>query len=218
MKGLFIKDVMVVYAQRKKFMLLIIGISLMLSFKMDADFIVSYLCLIGMILGLNAYNYDENNNGLPYLMTLPTTRKGYALEKHFFAMASVTVFWILGLIMQFFSNMIQKVDMNFIEHFPTYLRFWILFLIFTSAVTFFEIRFGSEKSRIVLLLMGGICFAVGIYGMEIAEKVGIDTAALINMFSSIPEIAITVLKAVIPLALIGVTAILSMNTIEKRDF
>ncbi len=218
MKGLFIKDAMVVFAQRKKFLLLIIGISLMLSFKMDADFIVSYLCLIGMILGLNAYNYDESNNGLPYLMTLPATRKGYALEKHIFTMASVTVFWILGLILQFFSNMIQKVDMNFIEHFPTYLRFWVLFLVFSSAVTFVEIRFGSEKSRVVIILLGGICFAVGIYGLEIAEKVGIDTPTLIDIFRSIPKIVITILKVVIPPVVIGITAVLSMNTVEKRDY
>ncbi|MCR5585448.1 MAG: ABC-2 transporter permease [Lachnospiraceae bacterium] len=218
MKGLLVKDAMVVFAQRKKFIILFIGISLMLSFKMDATFIVSYLCLIGMILGLNAYNYDENNNGMPFIMTLPSTRKAYALEKHLFSMMTVTVFWLLGLIMQFFANMIQKVDMDFATQFPTYLKFWVLFLAFTSIVTFVEIRFGTERSRIVILLAGGLCFVIAAYGRQLLMNLGVDVSGITDLIASVPPTVLTAAEILLIAAAICVSAFLSMRTLEKRDF
>jgi hypothetical protein len=218
MKGLLVKDAMVVFAQRKKFIILFIGISLMLSFKMDATFIVSYLCLIGMILGLNAYNYDENNNGMPFIMTLPATRKAYAVEKHLFSMMTVAIFWLLGLGMQFFANMIQKVDMDFVEQFPTYLMFLVLFLAFTSIVTFVEIRFGTERSRVVILLAGGLCFVIAVYGQQFLLKLGIDLSGIAGLIASVPSTVLTAAEILLIVAAICVSAFLSMKTLEKRDY
>ncbi len=218
MKSLFVKDALVVFVQKKRTIILFLAVSLMLSFKMDATFIVSYLCLIGMILGISAYNYDEINNGMPFVMTLPATRKTYAIEKHLFSMMSVTVFWLLGLIMQYFANIIQKVDVDFVAQFPTYLKYLVLFLAFTSIVTFVEIRFGTEKSRIVILLGGGLCFVIAVYGQQLLKKIGVDLSGLTNLIASVPSTILTAAEILLIALAIFVSAFLSVRTLEKRDF
>ena len=83
MSGLMEKDIRLIL-QRKKFMLMLMAMAICLSFAMDDSFITSYMAMIGMVFALTTLSYDEYDNGLPFIFTLPISRRDYAFEKQIF--------------------------------------------------------------------------------------------------------------------------------------
>lgn len=83
MKGLLIKDLYYVF-QRKQTLLIFLIVSLILGFTNEGSFLVGYMTLLGTIISLSTISYDNADNGMPFLMTLPISRKEYALSKYVF--------------------------------------------------------------------------------------------------------------------------------------
>ena len=109
MKGLFIKDIRLIVNQ-KRFLILYLAVALILSFSMDSSFIVSYVPMMAMLLVLSTISYDYNDNGMSFIMTLPNKPGDYAVEKYIFSASGVTFMWLVSMVLQFVSFMIQKTE------------------------------------------------------------------------------------------------------------
>ena len=85
MKGLLIKDFQLLKNQKSFFVVFIaMAVIFLVTDMMSQDFLVSYVSFLSIIMMVSSMTYDEFNNGLSYLMTLPTTRKKYVQEKYVF--------------------------------------------------------------------------------------------------------------------------------------
>ena len=84
MKGLLVKDYLMLSAQRR-FMLLALIMMIVISVSANnGSFVIGYCAFMGALMGTNSISYDEYNHGYSFLMTLPFTRKEYVLEKFIF--------------------------------------------------------------------------------------------------------------------------------------
>ena len=82
MKGLMIKDLKLMKAQ-KNFFLLILAVAVgMILFSEDVTFGLGFLTFVVSLFTLSTISYDEFDNGNAFLFSLPITRQTYVFEKY----------------------------------------------------------------------------------------------------------------------------------------
>lgn len=160
MKGLLIKD----FCLLKNMMQTIILINILAVFLSSTNnnpfFIVAYVTFFFTYLSIGTMSYDDIDNGISYLMTLPVTSTTYVLSKY-----------ILGLLMSFTGLLIGNAVIFLISFANKYMvldpegwavTFVYLFLamILLSILLPVQFKFGASKPRIALFVIYGIFLAV----------------------------------------------------------
>ena len=94
MKGLFVKDIELMKQQKQFFILVIVmGVILNLAGSGSVSFAIGYFTFVTAIFAITTISYDEFDNGLAFLMTLPVTRKQYVAEKYLLGAGLTAVAW-----------------------------------------------------------------------------------------------------------------------------
>ncbi len=214
MKGMLIKDLKLMKVQ-KNFFIVVIFMAVALSFAMgNLSFIMGYLTFVIPMFTVSSISYDEFDYGYPFLFTLPISRKGYVAEKYVFS-------FILG-----FGSFVVSLALIlsvglFVDYGPIgeTLRA-IPFILAVMAVLMsvmipLQLKFGAEKSRIALILTGGVLFVIG-YGIsKISEYFEID---LIGKIMSV-NFGILVVIAVLTAGIILFLSLkISQRIMAKKEF
>ncbi len=84
MKGLLIKDFKLLKNQGQFFGIIVLISILCMFLYDDVTFAISYMAIIFSLFTLSTIGYDEYNNGMAYLFTLPFSRRDYVREKYVF--------------------------------------------------------------------------------------------------------------------------------------
>ena len=79
MKGLFIKDLLLLKNQKRTLPLLVLC-GIVMSASMQPSSAIIYLAVLGSMLCTGTISYDEMDHGYSFLFTLPVTRKTYVRE------------------------------------------------------------------------------------------------------------------------------------------
>ena len=217
MRGLLEKDIRLLL-KRKKYFLLVAVIAVALSFQMTGSFIVSYLTMVGMILSLSTVSYDEVDNGLPFLMTLPITRREYAMEKYLFGFCGLTISWALGVMLQILTMLVRGIGVEVGSLLLESLLYLGLFLSILAILIPIELHFGVEKSRIAMVVIFGVCFALATLGTKIAGVLSIDPEQLVKEITSIPKAVLVMAGVCITVLVVGISLLIAMKDMERREF
>ncbi len=217
MRGLFQKDFKII-TYRKKYFVIFLAIAILLSLRTDGYFIVSYLALAGMALAISSVSYDEFDNGLAFLMTLPATRKQFALEKHLFGCLTITCFWAVGVLIQLVVGYFRPELPGFTVMLPGMLLFLGVFIAIMSILLPIEIYFGTEKSRVALMVLFGVCFAVGIMGEKITAATGFDPSSMIDALRAVPAGISLTCGLIILLLVFAASTAVTMRIMDKKEF
>lgn len=216
MKGLLEKDKRMIL-QRKEYFLLFMAVAAIMGFNMDDSFIVSYLTMVGMIFAISVISYDEYDNGLPFLMTLPVSRREYAAEKHIFGYICLSLSWVAGMVLQLVSHILQHRSIDMESQLPGVLFCLGIFAIILSIMIPVELHFGSERSRIVMLVIFGGCFALGMLGTKIPEALHIDITSAAETIRSIPVFLGIAVGAAVTALIITLSIFISMNIMKRKE-
>ena len=94
MKGLFVKDIELMKQQKQFFILVVVmGVILNLAGSGSSSFAAGYFTFVTAIFAITTISYDEFDNGLAFLMTLPVTRKQYVAEKYLLGAGLTAAAW-----------------------------------------------------------------------------------------------------------------------------
>ncbi len=217
MKGLLIKDFKLLKNQRNFFVLIIIAALVMDSSLGDTTVIIGYLTFIGSLFTLSTISYDELDNGYPFLFSLPVTRKDYALEKYLFGFLFSTGVWLFGILIALCVSLMRNKTLDS-DFFLSALAFLPIFLMLLALMLPLQLKFGGEKARIVILIIGAGVFAVSFFGIKLAKNIGLDISALANNMSQI-HIGV-LLSAAILVALLSllISTRISVRIMNKKEF
>lgn len=138
MKGLLIKDYKLMKNQAKYYLVIVLiaGIVPMLNFSGKEDFsmfVCAYLTFLFAYFTLSTINYDEFDNGLEYLMTLPASRKIYVQEKYLFCLINTTLAWLFISLLNLFCGLERNLSLLLLQV-PVLIG--ILIFVFISLVFF----------------------------------------------------------------------------------
>lgn len=218
MKGLLVKDFRLMKGQKNFLVLLFIMIAFVFISGMDASFFMGYLPFLLMIAAMSTITYDEFDNGMAFLMVLPISRKLYVQEKYLFG----GVLGFTGLASAFVLFLISEINkgssMTFTQYVLLFLCFLAFVILFLCLMIPIQLKFGSEKGRIVLFII-----FFGIIGMvylvsKITDKI---PAQVIEVFRGIPKLPFGILAALavgIYILALFISLKISLGIMEKKEW
>ncbi len=219
MKGLFIKDIRLI-ANQKRFLILYLAVALILSFSMDSSFIVSYVPMMAMLLVLSTISYDYNDNGMSFIMTLPNKPGDYAVEKYIFSASGVTFMWLVSMVLQFVSFMIQKTEYVLSEVILTDALMLPMFLLIIAIMIPIELKYSPEKGRTVLFIIFGIVMIAVIAGKGLVEKIGGagDVMELFVKLQNMSPVVLIIAAYAVCLIALSISMVSTIRIMQNKEF
>lgn len=217
MKGLLIKDLKLLLGQKMSlFMIFAIGILFVFG-NQDISLAVTYTTMVATIWAMGSISYDNLDNGMAFLMTLPIKRKTYVLEKYVYVyllsglMGAIT--GIMSLIFVYTNS--ELGNSNGVEILVMNLIIAVYTVLFISAIMLpINLKFGSEKARIVLFIIFG-----AVLGMVyiISEWLPQDAYKMLTTveWSATQIVSIVGFMAI---AAVVISIIISIKVMENKEF
>lgn len=202
MTGLLLKDSYLIL-QRKQTLFLLLAISLLMGYTIDGAFIVGYVTFLSLILSIGTISYDEADNSLLFLMTLPFERRTYVLSKYVLSWIVCGIAWVISLFLLFLMNTIKGLPLDFVENITGCLVVLVFVVVGLDMMIPIQLKFGAEKSRTVITMIGGVVMAVSILFGKV-----LDLDAFLQSLDRIPLPVYAVVGVVITItATVGSVAV-----------
>ena len=213
MKGLLIKDILIMRNQRSS-ILLIMLMGVAMSMYMQSSAIIGYLMMMGGMLSLSTISYDEYENGYRYLFSLPVTRKEYVKEKYLFCIVWIILCMVCGgLLCCVIMAFKKQIDME--DLLGTSVIMFSTIVFFLSVSIFSRIKYGSEKSKIIIYVFFA---AIGLGGFLLSKFVLQETAIAVERFVSENGTALMVMLPMVSLICLFISYLFSVRCMEKKEF
>lgn len=214
MKGLLTKDFRLLL-QRKRFFMIMVLCAVCMGFSMDdTGFVVGWICMIAAIFSLSTLSYDEYDNSMPFLMSLPLSGKQYAVEKYLFGLICGMGGWLFAFLIDVVFALVKKTPFSLGEELLSSLIFIPLIMIVLSISLPAELKWGTEKGRTAMLLIAGFIFAGLVLGTKILPgKINIEEF-INNVNLPLLVIGFLVLTAVIT----AVSMAISIRIMAKKEY
>lgn len=221
MRGLLIKDIRLL-GQQKKLLIMYGAMAVILGYSMDSTFLVSYFPMIGLFLVLSTIANDNFDNGMAFLMTLPISGKLYAAEKYVISILVTIGTWICAVALQFVMLNIKHEEFAVANQLVQDLMFVPLFFLIIGLMIPMDLKFGTEKGRLVLFAIFGIFIVLVLGGKAVVEflskNAGLDVQGLLDSIKAMPGgMVCAVLFGVVILLLI-VSIVLSIRIMQKKEY
>ena len=217
MAGLVEKDIRLLL-KRKEIIIMFLAISFLLGFTTDGNFVIAYLTILCAIFSASTISYDEFDNGYTFLMTLPIDCKTYVAEKYAFCIGGGFIAWILSVIFLFVTAVVKGDSINLPEDMMMAVVFIPVYIIMLCIMIPIQLKYGGEKSRIVLLVLWGIIALIGFVGAKALAGLNISIDGLVKILDQIPDIAFAVIGIAITVLIMVISIACSRKITEKKEY
>ena len=211
MLGMMQKDLCLLL-QRSRAMITIVGVGILIGFSTDGSFMIGYLSMISAVLAIGTISYDEFDNGYPFLLTLPITRKGYVLAKYLFCLLFSLAGWCIALVIYALVNVIRGGQPG-ISLLTDGLAFLPVAILVTALMLPLQLKYGAEKSRVMLAVFVGGAVALGYLGMKLFPA----SHGLLEALEHLSGAAAGVVLALVLLAALALSCRISIRIMEKKE-
>lgn len=218
MKGLLIKDFKLLKGQKQFFAAVLIVMTVFLMTSTSLSFVISYITVMMGMLTLTTIGYDEHENGMGYLFTLPVSRKGYVREKYLFGiMTTLPVLAVVSAI-AFLVSGIRHIDFSVEEWGGAIMGSMLIVTMMLSLLIPIELKFGAERSRIAMTLVFGGAFAVVYIVAKASEFLRIDWKIWIDRLNGLDLPVVWGAFAVICGGALAISYLFSLRFLMRREF
>lgn len=217
MAGLLEKDFRLLLHRKQLFALFVV-IALLMGFTMDSSFVIGYLTFIVAVWATSTLSYDEYDNGYPFLMTLPIDPKLYAAEKYVFCIGGSLLSWILVMIFCLLVTAVRGSSSSLPEQLLLGTSMIPCCVLLLAVVLPLQLKFGAEKSRIVLCILCGAVGGLVLGTIQAMSRAGADTASLLHLFQRIPGPLLAVLCVLLLAAVLAVSFLVSIKIMVRKEY
>lgn len=214
MKGLLVKDICLLL-QRKRFFLILAAWALVMGYSMaETGFVVGWLCMIMAIFSLSTLNYDEYDNSMPFLMSMPVSAKDYAVEKYLFGFCCGIVGWLFAILVELVLAVVKHNLGSLGESLSESLVFIPVIVIVLSLSLPVELKWGAEKGRTYMLVLYGIIF-LAFYTAVKVSPIPFDITAV---EAAVSPAATALMFLVVTAVITAISLKSSICIMEKKEF
>ena len=211
MLGMMRKDLCLLL-QRSRAMLMMAGVGIIIGFSTDGSFMIGYLTMISAILTIGTISYDEFDNGYPFLLTLPVTRRSYVTAKYIFCFLGDLVGWAAASVIYAGCCLAKGAGLG-MEQLAAALVFLPVVGLMSAVMLPLQLKYGAEKSRLALAVLFGGIGVLGALGMKLFP-------GLPDTLRAFPEISGAALGAAALGAVVAAVALsywISIGIMEKKE-
>ena len=217
MKGLLIKDFKLMLMQKNFFIIIIVVACLISISSQDPTFMIGFITLILSLFTVSTISYDEFDNGYPFLLTLPFSRKTYVLEKYVYGLILGTGGWIVSVMICSLMLIVQGKPVTSDMLIGAFVIL-PMFLVIESLMIPVHLRFGGEKGRYALIACVGVLVVIGFVVMKIVEIFHIDVLPLILAIDALSPVMFMVILLMIGFLIMLVSLKVSLSIMNKKEF
>lgn len=217
MKGLLIKDFKLMLMQKNFFIIIIVVACLISISSQDPTFIIGFITLILSLFTVSTISYDEFDNGYPFLLTLPFSRKTYVLEKYVYGLILGTGAWIVSVMICSLMLIVQGKPVTSDMLIGAFVIL-PMFLVIESLMIPVHLRFGGEKGRYALIACVGVLVVIGFVVMKIVEIFHIDVLPLILAIDALGPVMFMMILLMIGFLIMLVSLKVSLSIMNKKEF
>lgn len=210
MFGLIKKDFLLIKANLKSMMIVFI-VYLVLTFQgtFDVTFIVP---LIGIMLFISTFSYDDFNNWNSYAVTLPNGRKNVVRAKYIASIILTVILGIGALAIGIGISYTKTNSINLDEIISSLMGTMLSSIIIITLLYPIVFKFGATNGRIILF---AVVFGIAGIGAFIAQFV--DMTFIINMINRLDSYSLIAIP-IISVILIGISYLISNKIYQSKEF
>ena len=225
MRGLLIKDISLITVN-KKMLFIFLGISMMLLATGNGEnttFVVAYCTMLCGMLVLTTISYDEFDHSNAYLMTLPVTRKIYALGKYVFSALAMMIGWGFSTVVVFLLQMtVFHRQQGALEFWASCVSILLSMVLLLGVMIPIQLKFGGDNGRMVVLGFLAVVFFVVFGARLLFQYLQIDMEVFLEnlsgQLSSLSPWFVGSILAVITLVWTSISMVVSIHIVEKKEF
>jgi ABC-type transport system involved in multi-copper enzyme maturation permease subunit len=206
MKGLLLKDLLVLRQQSKIYLFMILMFAAFAIINEDPSFAGGMVAIVAVMLPITAMSYDERAGWDRLALSMPVSRKAMVLSKYLLGAGFSVVAFLISLLLGLKSN--DPAGEPAGTAFATALVFWSVCIILFSVLMPLFIRLGVEKGRIVMMAVLFVPTGVLIF-LSSTGIVQADPEGLERLLRMAPIAAI---------ALFVASILISFRLYEKKEF
>ena len=217
MRGFLQKDIELLKQNQSFLGLVAILVIFFISVRNDT-FIVVYLGMMGGVLTMSTITYDEADRGMGFLMTLPASRKTYAIEKYVLGYGVSFSLLLVGFVVSVVANRFRGVVLaqgEWMLSCETGILIAALILVLLIPA---QLKFGPDNGRIVIAAIIGGCLGLFYLGAKVVKGFGVD---LDQALYEMQDLGIGVISLIIVAALVITSYIscrISIHIMERKEF
>lgn len=210
MLGLIKKDFLLIKANLKS-MIIIFVIYIILAFQgtFDVTFIIP---LIGIMLFISTFSYDDFNNWNSYAVTLPDGRKNVVRAKYIASIILTAVLGIVALAIGVGIGYAKTNNINIEEIISSLMGTILSNVIIISLLYPIVFKFGATNGRIILF---AVVFGIAGIGALISQFV--DMTPIINMINELDNYVLIAIP-IISIMLLGISYLISNKIYQNKEF
>ena len=215
MAGLLEKDIRLLWGT-KQTLIILFAILFAVAFSGNGNFIIAYLPFVTGMIASSTIAYDEMEHGYQFLLALPINKRTYIKEKYLLCVGGAVAAWVIAVSLYLVSEVVRGIPVVLADDMLTATVILLIILLINFFMIPAQIRFGSEKSRIVTLGMMGV-IAVIAYLCEVV----FGKERLYQALTVIDNMNVAVLAG----SIIGITLLalfisyqISRRIMEKKEF
>lgn len=212
MTGLLKKDFRLL-AKYGKVVLLMMGIFLLASiYSKDVTFSAGVIIIMGLMMTVNTISYDDMAHFTEYSVTLPISRARQVVEKYILSICILAIGVGLVAVLNLIFRILWPEHTDMMENVSAMLLCMSLGLVMLSLMIPLVYKFGAEKARIIVILIGmspALLLPLVMKGSETVAAVSISDEMLFFLFSCSPLVG---------LACMAVSCLISVRIFQKKEF
>ena len=203
MKGLLIKDWKLLLRNQKSF-LVIMSVMMVLYMAIgNPVFVISYTPMLCVFVALSTITYDMFDNGAAFLFSLPFSRKDYVREKYIFSGLITLTAWGISVLVAVGYSVVKGED-------------WKELLMMGVSVPL-QLKFGAEKSRVVVILVMAVMFGMVIGFFKVMEILNLKPQQILSIFYNMNTLLLALAGIVIFLVLMCISYHTSVRIMQKKE-
>lgn len=216
MRGLIEKDLRLTLVRKQTIAIFLI-MALFMGLSMKGSFVVSYVTMLAMIIATSTISYDEYDNGMAFIFTLPFDRRTYIREKYIFNLIMALGALIFGILIYGILDLIRNNGAGLVE-IPMLVPVVPCIYMVAAIMIPLQLYFGTEKSRLALAVLFGAIVVVVMTGSSVIKSSVNPLAAVARALDGLPVAASILLVFAGAAILTGISYLCSVRIIEKKEF
>lgn len=217
MRGFLQKDIELL-KQNQSFLGLVAVMAIFFVCVKNDAFIIIYLGMMGGFLSISTISYDEADHGMGFLMTLPASRKTYAIEKYVMGYGVSFCLLLTGSVISAIADHFRGAAMEQGEWMLTCETGILVMALIITLLIPVQLKFGADNGRIVTAAVVGGTFGLFYLMAKISESFGVDLDQLLYEVQNLGIGPISLIIVIFLGLASYISCRISIHIMERKEF
>ena len=213
MRVLLAKDIRLFRSMKNVVLIYVamIAASIIFGQKQMGVMLINICVVMFTYLSMSTMSYDDFDNGMEFILTLPTSKKIYAIEKYVLAVITLVVMSIVG------AGLLVALGLEFNAAILDIAPMAVIAIVLVSINLPLTLKFGSEKTKMLtMILFMGLGSLVGTLGTSNLNE--ILNSDLVKKIMSLGKLQLGIGIGLIAIIILFVSYCISIKISENKEY